>query len=76
MSGRSPRHSPRSGPPIYGHLVVVRSALESSVVCWWLSEPGIARDQRIKRGMSEYLYTATEEGRLKIQDDAAKHVEE
>lgn len=63
-------------PPIYGHLVVARSALESSVVCWWLSEPGIARDERVKRGLSEYLYTATEEGRLTTQDYAAERVDE
>ena len=26
-------------PPLYGHLVVARSALEAAVVSWWLSEP-------------------------------------
>lgn len=62
--------------PIYGHLVVARSALESSVVSWWLSEPGIAREGRIKRGLSEYLYSATEEGWLGLRDDAAEHVDE
>jgi hypothetical protein len=49
--------------PLYGHLVLARSALESSVICWWLSEPGIARDERIKRGLSEYIYSAVEEQR-------------
>jgi TolB protein len=34
--------------PIYRHLVVARSALESCVISWWLSEPGIARDERVK----------------------------
>src|ERR1700722_11112681 len=33
--------------PLYGHLVLARAALEASVVCWWLSEPGIARDERV-----------------------------
>ena len=63
-------------PPLYGHLVLARSALESSVVSWWLSEPDIAREERIKRGLSEYLYSATEERRLELRDDAVEHVEE
>ena len=46
--------------PTYGHLVVARSALESSVGSWWLSEAGIARDDRVKRGLSEFLYRASE----------------
>jgi len=63
-------------PPLYGHLVVARAALESSVVSWWLNEPDIARDERVKRGLSEHLYSATEEGWLELQDDAAEHVDE
>jgi hypothetical protein len=63
-------------PPIYGHLVLTRSALESSVVSWWLSEPGISREERIKRGLSEYLYSATEESWLELGDDATEHVKE
>ena len=63
-------------PPLYGHLVVARSALEAAVVSWWLSEPGIARDARVKRGLSEYLYSATEEGWLALRDDAAERVDE
>ncbi len=55
--------------PVYGHLVVARAALESSAVCAWLSEPGIARDARVKRGLSDFLYTAVEDSRLKIRDD-------
>lgn len=55
--------------PVYGHLVVARAALESSAVSAWLSEPGIARDARVKRGLSDFLYTAVEESRLKIRDD-------
>jgi hypothetical protein len=31
-----------------------------------LSEPGIARDERVKRGLSEFLYSATEVFRLKV----------
>jgi hypothetical protein len=60
--------------PIYGHLVLARSALESSGICWWLSEPGIARDERIKRGLSEYIYSAVEEQSLDLVPDAAQHV--
>jgi len=45
-------------PPLYGHLALARGALESSVVCRWVSEPGLARDERVKRGLSEYLYAA------------------
>jgi hypothetical protein len=61
--------------PLYGHLVLARAALEASVVCWWLSEPGIARDERLKRGLSEYVYSAVEEQRLKLATDAWDHVE-
>ena len=46
--------------PMYGHLIAARSALESSVVSWWLSEADIARDERVKRGLSEFLYSASE----------------
>lgn len=56
-------------PPVYGHLVLARAALESSVVCAWLNEDGIARDERVKRGLSEYIYAAVEEERLGLQDD-------
>jgi hypothetical protein len=62
--------------PTYGHLVVARAALESSGVSWWLSEDGIARDDRVKRGLSEFLYSATEVGWLGLQDDAGKRVDE
>jgi hypothetical protein len=64
-----------SRAPLYGHLVLARAALEASVVCWWLSEPGIARDERVKRGLSEYVYSAVEEQRLKLATDAWDHVE-
>lgn len=60
--------------PTYGHFVLARSALESSVISWWLSEAGIARDERVKRGLSEFLYSATEVGRLKLQADSAEQV--
>jgi hypothetical protein len=62
--------------PFYGHLVAARAALESSVIASWLSEAGIARDERVKRGLSEYVYSATEEGWLGLSADAAEHVDE
>jgi hypothetical protein len=63
-----------STAPLYGHLVLSRAALEASVVCWWLSEPSVARDERVKRGLSEYVYSAVEEQRLKLAADAWDHV--
>ena len=57
-------------PPLYGHLVLARAALEASVVCAWLNEDAVARDERVKRGFSEYLYSAVEEERLELQDDS------
>jgi hypothetical protein len=45
--------------PMYGHLVVARAALEASVVSWWLSEAAVARDERVKRGLSEFLRRAS-----------------
>ncbi len=60
--------------PLYGHLVLARSALESSVVCSWLSEAGIARDARVKRGLSEYIYSGVEVGWLGLDPDADKHL--
>jgi hypothetical protein len=56
--------------PLYGHLVLARSALEACVVTSWLSEVGITSLERIKRGLSEYVYSATEVARLKLRDDA------
>lgn len=47
--------------PVYGHLVLSRAALESSVVSWWLSEGGISHDERVKRGLSEYAFSALEQ---------------
>ena len=62
--------------PTYGHLVVGRSALESSVVSWWLSEPGIARGERVKRGLTEFLYSATEVFRLKLPGATPQEVKD
>lgn len=60
--------------PMYGHLVIARSALESSVASWWLNEADIARDERVKRGLSEFLYSASEVFRLKVRADGAEQV--
>ncbi len=62
-------------PPVYGHLVLARAALESAAVSWWLSQDGIERDERVKRGLSEHLYSDVEKERAGIPD-AADHVDE
>jgi hypothetical protein len=60
--------------PLYGHLVLARAALESCVISGWLNEPGIARDERVKRGLSEYIYSASEEVNLKLDPNARTHL--
>jgi hypothetical protein len=62
-------------PSVYGHLVAARGALEGSVVAAWLNEAGIARDERVKRGLSEFLYSAVEEQRLGLDPQADAHVD-
>ena len=51
----------------HAHLVVARAALEASVVSAWLNEPGVARDERMKRGLSEFIYSAVEQQRVRYQ---------
>lgn len=53
--------------PMYAHLVIARAALEACVVSAWLNEPGIARDERLRRGLSEFIYSAVEEQRVRYQ---------
>jgi hypothetical protein len=57
-------------PPLYGHLVLARTALEASVVASWLNEPGVGHDERVKRGLCEVLYNAREVRRLGLSSDA------
>jgi hypothetical protein len=57
-------------PPIYGHLALARDALEASVVSFWLNEGGIAYDERVKRGLCEVIYSASEVKRLGLTEDA------
>ncbi len=61
-------------PPLYGHLTLARSALESSVVSAWLNEPDIAYVERIKRGLCERLYSANEVKKLELSPDAAREL--
>ena len=61
-------------PPLYGHLTLARSALESSVVSAWLNEPDIAYVERIKRGLCERLYSANEIKWLDLRPGAAEEV--
>ena len=65
------------GPtPVYGHLVLARSALEACVISAWLNEPVSDPAERIKRGLCERIYSATELKRLKIGgDDGAARVQ-
>jgi hypothetical protein len=56
-------------PPIYGHLALARDALEASVVSFWLNERGIAYDERVKRGLSEVIYSAAEVKRLGLTEE-------
>jgi hypothetical protein len=58
-------------PPIYAHLAVARSALESAVVSWWLSDPSISLLERMKRTLCELLYSAAEVNEL-FGDKAAR----
>jgi hypothetical protein len=57
-------------PPIYGHLALARDALEASVVSFWLNEREIAYDERVKRGLCEVIYSASEVKKLGLTDDA------
>jgi hypothetical protein len=61
-------------PPLYAHLTVARAALESAVVCTWLSEPGITSLERIKRGLCEMLYSANEVNELDLDSDGPERV--
>jgi hypothetical protein len=57
--------------PMYAHLVTARSVLESSVVSHWLSDPDLSYDARVKRALSELLYSAKELSRMGVEDQAA-----
>lgn len=61
-------------PPLYGHLTLARSVLESSVVSAWLNQPDIAYVERIKRGLCELIYSANEVKNLELSPDAAKEL--
>jgi hypothetical protein len=47
-------------PPLYAHLPLARATLESAVISAWLSELGIATEERAKRCLCELLYSAEE----------------
>jgi hypothetical protein len=61
--------------PVYGHLVVARSALEAAVISAWLNEPAIEPDERVKRGLCEQIYNAWELVRLRVEEDARDRVD-
>lgn len=62
-------------PPLYAYLTLARAALESAVVSAWLSEPGIACLERIKRGLCEMLYSANEINELGLAPGGPEQVE-
>jgi hypothetical protein len=51
-------------PPVWAHLNLAKSSLEASVVAAWLNEPGIAYEERIRRGLCERLFSAEQIRRL------------
>jgi hypothetical protein len=63
-------------PPIYAHLVLARAAFEASVVSEWLNEPGIAYEDRIRRGMCERLLSAKQVSELSLDDNADRGLSE
>jgi hypothetical protein len=62
-------------PPLYAHLTLARAALESAVVCAWLSKPGITTEERIRRGLCEMLYSANEVRALELNAPGGDNVE-
>jgi len=66
-----------TGPtPVYGHLVLARSALEACVISAWLNEPVSDPAEEDQAGLCEQIYSATELKRLKIGgDDGAARVQ-
>ena len=60
--------------PVYGHLVVARSLLESAVIASWLNKPDVESDERVRRGFCEQIYNAWELVRLGIEEDTNERV--
>lgn len=63
-------------PPLYGHLVVARAALEASVVASWLNEPAIPHEERVRRGLCESLYSQKELERVAASSDVDRTLSE
>jgi|GEM_PF-6690101 len=64
-----------SRTPVFGHLVLARSALQACVISAWLNDPTITPDERAERGLWEQLYSAMELERLDLEDNAAERVQ-
>jgi hypothetical protein len=56
-------------PPLYAHLPLARAALEAAGTSAWLCELGIPVLERMKRGLCELLYSATEIERLELETE-------
>jgi hypothetical protein len=63
-------------PPVYAQYVVARAAFEAAGVSAWLNEPGVGVPERVKRGLCEQLYSASEVHSLGITDDSQAKVDE
>jgi hypothetical protein len=57
-------------PPIWAHMTVARAALEACVIAEWLNEPGIAYEERVRRGLCERIQSASEVENLGLTDGA------
>ena len=65
----------RERPPVFGHLVLSRPAMEACVTSMWLNDPSIEPIERIQRGLSERLYSALELQRMGQTREKGKEVE-
>jgi hypothetical protein len=61
--------------PVYRHLSVARSALETSVVAAWLNDPTVDPSERVRRGLCEQLYNAGELVRLGLEPVAKQRLQ-
>jgi hypothetical protein len=55
--------------PVYGHIVLARSAIEHAAKAYWLLDPRASVKLRIARGMNERLHTLAETIRLPLPAD-------
>lgn len=61
--------------PVHGHLSLARSTLETSVVAAWLNDPAVDPGERVRHGLCEQLYNASELVRLGLEPDAKQRLQ-